>query len=136
MATKKKTKPVDGDVYKTFATEVMKGAKSKARSIVGKSPTLATGYKGAVKKRAWQPTIGAKLGPQEQKLRDLLTGRDAKPASMLFLKIVNPTLINGTTRRQMQQRIGAIAARHNRKVKSPHIVRGDKPGTYRLKRVR
>lgn len=83
-------------------------------------------------KRTWKPTIGAKLGPQEQKLRDLLKLRGQETVPQLFRGITG-SFING---RKMQQRIGAIAARHNRKVKSPHIVRGDRPGTYRLKRVR
>lgn len=90
-------------------------------------------------KRTWQPTIGAKLGPQEQRLRDAVA-RPTGPHLAIHLAPevlgFNVSKIAKLGRRRVQQRIGAIAARHNRKVKSPHIVRGDTPGTYRLKRVR
>lgn len=85
-------------------------------------------------KRVWKPTIGAKLGPQEQTLRHALTVHKAADVVFLFRAVARAQ--SGISKRQMHQRVGAIAARHNRKVKSPHIVRGDEPGTYRLKRVR
>jgi len=88
-------------------------------------------------KRTWKPVLGAKLGPQEKLLRDRLTNVKAAVAvSVLFRHVAPKYDGNAISPRKKQQRIGAIAARHNRKVKSPHIVSGDKPGTYRLKRVR
>jgi len=127
MATKKKTKRIDEQFVKTFAAEAQKMA---GRTALRKlSP----------KKRTWKPTIGAKFGPQEQKLRAALTVHKSADVAFLFRAIIGPLGVCGgrlTTPRMMHQRIGAIAARHNRKVKSPHIVAGDQPGTYRLKRIR
>lgn len=124
----KKTKRVDEQFVKTFAAEAQKMA---GRTALRKLTTT--------KKRTWKPTIGAKLGPQEQELRSLLP-HDVGSVSvlLLFRKVLglSPAAVLAFSARQMHQRIGAIAARHNRKVKSPHIVRGDRPGTYRLKRIR
>jgi len=83
-------------------------------------------------KRTWKPTIGAKLGPQEQKLRDLLKLRGQETAAQLFRAITGSFI----DKRKMHQRIGAIAARYNKKVKTPRIVTGLVAGTYRLRRLR
>ena len=85
-------------------------------------------------KKRWKPTIGAALGPQETVITARL-GRSKTPvmASILF------RLATGVThddKRVMQQRIGAIVSRLNKKLKGRRVVAGDKPGTYRLRRVR
>lgn len=93
----------------------------------------------AKKTKRWVPTIGAKLGPQENMLRNALRGRGAVDVRTLFaaLMVGRPRIVHALlSLRQKHQKIGAVAARHNRKVKTPHIVKGDKAGTYRLKRVR
>ena len=94
--------------------------------------------KSKIKKR-WKPTIGAPLGPQEQKLVDCLTKNKAADVVTLFKAIMigRPKIAHALlSRRQKQQKIGAIVARLNKKLKGRRVVAGDKPNTYRLRRVR
>lgn len=89
-------------------------------------------------KRTWKPTIGAKLGPQEDALFvHIKSGKHA--VRELFRAVMGENFTRKWhifSQRLMQQRIGAIAARFNKKRASVQIVTGDRPGTYRLKRIR
>lgn len=83
-------------------------------------------------KRRWKPTIGAKLGPQEQKIVDALkSGAVTVPT---LYRILMPNAVKVPLRVQ-QQKIGGVAARYNKKRRSPRIVPGP-TGSYRLRRVR
>ena len=88
------------------------------------------------KPKRWVPTVGAALGPQEQKLVDALKGGDARPVSLLFTRLLGLQARKEADARQMQQRIGAVVSRLNKKLKGRRVVAGDQPRTYRLRRVR
>jgi len=89
-------------------------------------------------KKRWKPTIGAPLGPQEQKIMKALDGKSAQPVWLLFRAAVAKGRPSGgkIAMRTMQQRIGAIVARLNKKLKGRRIVAGDVARTYRIRRVR
>lgn len=88
------------------------------------------------RRRKWTPKLP--LSPQEKKLRACLNG-SPKPFTMLAVPVLGLTAKQMTKlawRRRARQRLGAIAARHNAKVKSLRIEPGEKRGTLRLSRVR
>lgn len=91
-------------------------------------------------KKAWKPTIGAKLGPQEQKLFDFFQRHKiTAKVSDLFMEVSELSRNAMWARynhRQMHQRIGAVVARFNKKRSGVKILPGDLPATYRLKRIR
>ncbi len=87
------------------------------------------------RRRKWTPKLP--LSPQEKKLRACLSG-SPKPIVMLARHVLHmtPMEIAMSGLRGARQRLGAIATRHNAKVKSLRIVAGEKRGTLRLSRVR
>ena len=93
------------------------------------------------KLKRWKPTIGAALGPQEQRLVAWL-GRSSGIVSDVetLFRVVTKKIATSRRRlpdpRVMQQKVGGIISRLNRKLKGRRVVVGDKPGTYRLRRVR
>lgn len=90
----------------------------------------------AKKKKTWKPAVGAKLGGQEILLSTMLR-RGTRTVSALYRAIASvPSSVMSPPPRIMQQKIGAIAARFNKKRRGQQIVVGDKPNTYRLRRVR
>lgn len=90
------------------------------------------------KTKTWKPSLGAPLGPQEQRMYDYLTRhRISIGVGDLFVYVTGCGAAKRRPKlRRMHQKVGGVAARFNMKRKSMAIVPGERPNTYRLCRVR
>lgn len=86
-------------------------------------------------KKGYEIKAGMKLGAQEQRLYDALTGRAFASIPFLFVRVA-PKADKDVPSRLKHQKVGAVAARFNKKRAGQRIVPGDIKGTYKLVRVR
>lgn len=90
-------------------------------------------------RKRWKPTIGAPLGPQERTIIDALDGKASCSIFYLYRTVMRMPIAKATVieTRVMQQKIGGIVSRLNKKLKGRRVVTGEAgTATYRLRRVR
>jgi len=86
------------------------------------------------KSKRWEPTVGAALGPQERVMLARLERLKTPVMSSILFRLATGVTLDD--KRLMQQRVGAVISRLNKKLRGRRIVAGDLPHTYRLRRVR